>query len=230
MSQGNLVVGGLGVDAADGSKVSINIPSVGRIDGGATVERTIATGIELGNRLNFNLAVQDLTNAQRVAAAVNGLLGAAQAQAEDGATISIVAPDGLAARVALMSRVENLVVIPSEPPARVIVNARTGTVVINGAVRISPVAVTHGKLTVRVDEKPRVIQPAPLSQGQTAVQPASKVTVDDPKVPAFLMPRGASLSEIVRAINQLGTSPGDLAAILEALKQAGALSAELIVI
>jgi flagellar P-ring protein precursor FlgI len=230
MSQGNLVVGGLGVEAADGSKVSINVPSVGRIDGGASVERSVETGLEQGNSISFNLAIQDLTNAQRVASAINKSFNQSIARADDGATVTIAAPDGKAARVMLMSKIENLEVSPADPPARVIINARTGTVVINGAVRISPVAISHGKLTVRVEEKPRVIQPNPLSQGQTATQQSSKVTIEDTKVPAFVMPRGASLSEIVKAINQIGTSPGDLAAILEALKQAGALNAELVVI
>lgn len=230
MAQGNLVVGGLGVEAADGSKVSVNIPSAGRIDGGATVERSVDTGFASSERLTFNLAEQDLTNAQRVAEAINKSLGAGRAQASDGASISISAPVGAEARVRMMSQIENLEVARADPPARVIVNARTGTVVINGAVRISSAAVSHGKLTVRVDEKPTVVQPNAFSKGQTAVQQSSEISVEESNRPAFVMPRGASLSEIVNAINRIGASPGDLVAILEALKQAGALSAELIVI
>lgn len=229
MAQGNLVVGGLGVDAADGSKVSINIPSAGRIDGGATVEREVDTGFSRSEALIFNLATQDLTNARLVAEAINRATTPGTAQASDGASIRISAPDGGTARVALMSQIENLEIKPAEPPARVVVNARTGTVVINGAVRIGPAAVSHGKLTVKVNEKPTVVQPAPLSRGETAVEQASDIEIEEARNPAFLV-AGASLSEIVKAINRIGASPGDLVAILEALKQAGALKAELVII
>ncbi len=230
MAQGNLVVGGLGIDAADGSKVAVNVPSSGRVDGGATVERTVDTGFTNGDQLVFNLHDQDLTNAKLVAEAINRNFGAGTAQASDGGSISIVAPQGGPARIGMMSMIENIEIKPSEPPARVIVNSRTGTVVINGAVRISPAAVTHGKLTVRIDEKPRVIQPEPFSRGQTALEPNSDIKVEEARNPMFLLPRGASLNDIVKAINRIGASPGDLVAILEALKEAGALKAELIVI
>jgi flagellar P-ring protein FlgI len=230
MAQGNLVVGGLGVDAADGSKLSVNIPSVGRIDGGATVERTVDTGFTDGETLTFNLAQNDLTNTQLVADAINKAMGPETAYASDGTSITINAPTGAEARVRLMSRIENLEITPSEAPARVIVNARTGTVVINGAVRIGPAAVSHGKLTVKVNEQPSVVQPAPLSRGQTAIEQSSDISIKEERNPMFIMKRGASLSDIVRAINKIGASPGDLVAILEALKQAGALKAELIII
>jgi flagellar P-ring protein FlgI len=229
MSQGNLVVGGLGIDAADGSKLSVNVPSAGRIDGGATVERSVDTGFATANALMFNLSSPDVTNARIVAAAINKTMGAPVARAIDGVSISITPPEGAEARTTMMSRIENINVQPTAPPARVIVNARTGTVVINGMVRILPAAVTHGKLTVRIDEKPRIIQPAPFSRGQTAVEPSSQIAVDEAVAPAFVM-RGASLADIVAAINRIGAAPGDLVAILEALKQAGALQGELIVI
>jgi flagellar P-ring protein precursor FlgI len=129
-----------------------------------------------------------------------------------------------------MSKIENIEIKLTDAPARVIVNSRTGTVVINGAVRISPAAVSHGKLTVRVNEKPVVVQPAPLSRGVTAVEPSSDIAIEEEKRPMFLMPRGASLADIVKAINRLGIAPGDLVAILQSLKEAGALSAELVVI
>jgi len=128
-----------------------------------------------------------------------------------------------------MSRIENIDVNPAIPPARVIINARTGTVVINGMVRILPAAVTHGKLTVRIDEKARVMQPNAFARGQTAVVPSSQIAVEENATPAFVM-RGASLADIVAAINRIGATPGDLVAILEALKQAGALEGELVVI
>ncbi len=230
MAQGNLVIGGLGVEAADGSKLSVNIPSAGRIDGGASVERSVETGFASGDHLSFNLSEQDLTNAGRVADAINKSIGPGSASASDGGSISIVAPPGAEARIRMMSRIENLEIIPAQPPARVIVNARTGTIVINGAVRIGPAVVSHGKLTVRVNEKPTIVQPAPLSRGETAVEPSSEIKVEDARNPAFLMPRGASLSDIVKAINRIGATPGDLVAILEALKQAGALTAELIIL
>jgi flagellar P-ring protein FlgI len=230
MAQGNLVVGGLGVDAADGSKVSVNVPSAGRIDGGATVERAVETGFASGDHLTFNLSEQDLTTAQRVADAINITVGAGTAQPADGGSISIHLPAEPAARVMAMSVIENIEIKPADAPARVIVNARTGTVVINGAVRIGIAAVSHGKLTVRIDEKPMIVQPAPFSRGQTAVEPSSDIDVEEERAPMTLLPRSASLSDIVDAINRMGASPGDLVAILEALKQAGALKAELEII
>jgi flagellar P-ring protein FlgI len=230
MAQGNLVVGGLGVDAADGSKVSVNVPSAGRIDGGASVERSVDTGFASGDSLTFNLSEQDLTNARRVAEAINSAIGAGSAEARDGGSITIVAPASAEQRVRMMSLIENLDIAMADPPARVIINARTGTIVINGAVRVAAAAVSHGKLTVRVDEKPTVIQPAPFSRGQTALQPSSDIKIEEAQNPAFLLQRGASLADIVKAINRIGASPGDLVAILEALKQAGALKAELIII
>lgn len=229
MAQGNLVVGGLGVEAADGSKLSVNIPSAGRIGGGATVERSVDTGFTASEYLVFNLAQQDLSNAGLVADVIRRTLGV-NAQATDGASIRISAPAGGEARVRLMGQIENLEIRPTQPPARVIVNARTGTVVINGAVRVGPAAVSHGKLTVRVDEQPTVVQPAPFSKGETAVEQSSDISVEESRNPMFMLNPGASLSDIVKAINRIGASPGDLVAILEALSQAGALSAELVII
>jgi flagellar P-ring protein FlgI len=230
IAQGNLVVGGLGVDAADGSKLSVNIPSAGRIGGGATVERGVDTGFAQSPHLTFNLAQYDISNAGLVADAINRQIGAGTAQAIDGASIRINAPAGAEARIRMMGQIENLEIARAAPPARVIVNARTGTVVINGAVRVGPAAVSHGKLTVKVDENPTVVQPAPFSRGQTAIEPASDIAVEEARNPAYLWDKGASLSDIVKAINKLNVSPGDLVAILEALSQAGALSAELVVI
>jgi flagellar P-ring protein FlgI len=230
MAQGNLVIGGLGVEASDGSKLSVNVPSAGRIDGGASVERAVETGFASSDHLAFNLAEQDLTNAGRIAEAINEGLGNRIATASDGGSVAIIAPQGAEARVRLMGLIENLEISPAQPPARVIVNARTGTIVINGAVRIGPAVVSHGKLTVRVNEKPVVVQPAPFSGGKTAIEPSSDIKVDEARNPAFLLPRGASLSDIVKAINRIGATPGDLVSILEALKQAGALTAELIIL
>ncbi len=230
MAQGNLAVGGLGVSAADGSRLTVNIPSVGRISGGASIERTVATGFETQPFLSFNLTDADLTTSLRVADAINEAVGADMAIAADAVTVRIIAPIGVQERVMLMGKIENLNVKPAEARARIIVNARTGTVVINGAVRLGPAAVSHGKLTVRVEENPTVVQPEPFSRGRTAVEPNSDIALEDEGAPAFEIGRRASLSEIVETINSIGVSPSDLTAILEGLKQAGALKAELIII
>ena len=230
MAQGNLAVGGLGAEGADGSKIVVNIPSSGRIPEGAMVERAVATGFADAPNLTFNLARADFTTAQNVALAINRRLGLGTAQAIDAVSVAVRAPVGADIRATLMSEIENLDVVSAEPPAKVIVNARTGTVVINSAVRVGPAAVTHGKLTVRIDENQRVSQPAPLSQGVTAVEQRSNVGIEEEKKPMFLLDPGPKLADIVKAVNAIGASPADLVAILEALKEAGALKAELIVL
>jgi flagellar P-ring protein precursor FlgI len=230
MAQGSLAVGGLGVDAADGSKLSVNVPSAGRIPGGATVEREVDAGFASAPALQFNLAEADLTTARLVAQAINGELGGGVASAIDAVTIRITAQPGAETRTALMSIIENIEVDPAAPPARVIVNARTGTVVINGQVRISPAAVSHGKLTVAVTERPRIVQPEPFSRGETAQEEQSQIEVKEEMRPMFAFAPGASLGEIVKAVNAIGASPSDLVAILEALKQAGAMKAELVIL
>jgi len=230
MAQGNLVVGGLGVSAQDGSQVSVNVPSAGRIPNGATVERAVDAGFAAAPQLTFNLADADFTTAQRVADAINIGLGQSVANAVDAVSIAIAAPPGAESRSLLMSRIENIEVTPADAPARVIVNSRTGTVVINGAVRIGPAAVSHGRLTVSVEENPRIVQPAPFSRGQTAEEQDSNIDVVEERVRMFEMAPGAELSDIVRAVNAIGAAPSDLVAILEALKQAGALRADLVVL
>lgn len=230
MAQGSLAVGGLGVAAQDGSQVSVNVPSAGRIPNGATVERAVDTGIAQAPFLTFNLAEADFTTARRVAEAINGQIGQPIARAIDAVSVTIEAIPGAEARTTLMSRIENIEVTPADAPARVIVNARTGTVVINGAVRISPAAVSHGRLTVAVQENPMVVQPSPLSRGRTAVEENSDIEVREERAPMFEFSPGANLSDIVRAVNAIGAAPSDLVAILEALKQAGALRAELVVL
>jgi flagellar P-ring protein precursor FlgI len=230
MAQGNLAVGGLGIDAADGSKVTVNVPTAGRIPGGATVERAVAAGFATTPELRFNLAEADLTTVGRVADAINSRLGAGRAHAIDAVTVAISAPEGAELRTALMGEIEILPVQPGDAAARVIVNARTGTVVINGAVRIAPAAVSHGKLTVRVNEKREVSQPEGFSQGQTVVTPRSDISVEEERRPMFRFAPGASLADIVKAVNAIGASPADLVAILEALKEAGAMKADLVVL
>ena len=215
---------------ADGSRIVVNVPSTGRIPDGATVERAVATGFDQTPSLTFNLARADFTTAQNVASAINQRFGAGIAEATDGVSIAVRAPTGADRRATLMSMIENLDVVAAEPPAKVIVNARTGTVVINSAVRVGPAAVTHGKLTVRIDENQRISQPAPFSNGQTAVEQRSAVAIDEEKKPMFLLAPGPKLADVVKAVNAIGASPADLVAILEALKEAGSLKAELIVL
>ena len=230
MAQGNMAVGGFGVSGADGSQLSVNVPSAGRIPSGASVERAVATGFETSPTINFNLADADVTTALRVADAINLAFGDQRARAIDGVSIAIDAPPGAESRVMMMGLIENIAVKPADPPAKVIVNARSGTVVINGNVQISPAAVSHGKLTVTVAEAPRIVQPAPLSRGVTAVEESSQITAEEEKNPMFLFKGGASLADIVKAVNAVGASPSDLLEILSALKQAGAMRAELEVI
>lgn len=230
MAQGNIAVGGLGVSAADGSQTTVNIPSAGRIPGGASVERSVDSGLGNSATLTFNLADSDLTTAQLVAQAINTAFGSGTAAAIDGVSITIAAPPGADQRAEMMSRIENLTINPADAPARVIVNARTGTVVINGAVEIGPAAVSHGRITVSISENPYASQPAPFSRGQTTVVPDSEISVEEEAVPFFTIERTASLSDIVRVVNAIGAGPSDLVAILEALKQAGALRAELVIL
>ncbi|MEQ1508913.1 MAG: flagellar basal body P-ring protein FlgI [Sphingopyxis sp.] len=230
MAQGNIVVGGLGVSAADGSQVVVNVPSAGRIPGGASVERAVDSGLASSPTLTFNLSESDLTTAQLVAAAINHQFGPSTASAVDGVSVVIAAPLGADQRSTMMSQIENLAIEPADAPARVIVNARTGTVVINGAVEIGPAAVSHGRITVSIRENPGVSQPAPFSRGETRDVPDSELSIEEESVPFQAIGRTASLSEIVRVINSIGAGPADMVAILEALKQAGALRAELVIL
>ena len=230
IAQGNLVVGGLGVEGADGSRVSVNVPSVGRIPNGATVEREVPSGFDLGNTLTLNLHRFDFTTAHRLADAINEMLGPDTAQPLDGASVRVRAPRDTGQRVSFVSVLENIRLQPGEPPARVIVNSRTGTVVIGNNVRVMPAAVTHGSLTVTITESFDVSQPEPFSEGQTVVTPRTDINVTQDVNPMFMFGPGVTLDEIVRAVNRVGAAPGDLVAILEALREAGALRAELIII
>ncbi|MFM2371359.1 MAG: hypothetical protein RIS85_1081, partial [Pseudomonadota bacterium] len=229
MAQGNLAVGGLGIAARDGSQLTVNVPTVGRIAEGATVERAVATGFDSGEVLRWNLFQADFLTAQRVRDAINARFPQS-ASIEDGVTLALRLPAGADSRATTMAAIEMLDITPAETPARVIVNSRTGTVVINSAVRLSPAAISHGKLVVKIDEKSQVSQPGPFSRGQTAVTPSSQIDVQEKEAKVALFNPGASLSSLVDALNRLGTSPSDLVAILEALKQAGALKAEMVVI
>lgn len=230
IAQGNVVVGGLGVSAKDGSRVSVNVPSAGRIPGGATVERTVLAGFAGGGDVLLNLHVADFTTAARLAAGINQALGTNEARALDAVTVAVRAPQASDARVSFIAALESLEVRPGDAPAKVIVNSRTGTIVIGSGVRVYPAAVAHGSLSVTISEKPQVSQPAPFSKGETTVVPRSSIEVSESEGRMFKLDAGATLDELVRAINQIGASPGDLVAILEALKEAGALRAELVII
>lgn len=230
IAQGNMVVGGFGISGTDGSKITLNVPSVGRIPSGATVERTVPSAFNQGNYVVLNLHNPDFTTANRVAISINKELGLNTAKAVDAGSIQVSSPTDASQRVAFLSYLENILVSPGEAPARIIVNSRTGTIVIGSHVRVLPAAVTHGSLTVTISEKSLVSQPEPFSKGETVVVPQSQIDVKQSSTRMFLFKPGVSLSEIVRAVNQVGAAPGDLIAILEALKQAGALRAELLII
>jgi len=230
IAQGNLVVGGLSASGADGSRITINIPSVGRIPNGASVERAVRSGFNQGSSLTLNLHESDFTTAKRVVDSINKAVGPGMASALDATSIKVNTPTDSAQRVRFVSLVENLTVAPAEAAARIIVNSRTGTVVISSQVRVSPAAVSHGSLMVTISENAEVSQPNALAAGETAVVPQSNVGVSEEGSRMFLFDPGVTLDEVVRAVNQVGAAPSDLVAILEALKQAGALTAELLVI
>jgi flagellar P-ring protein FlgI len=230
VAQGNLVVGGFGAQGSDGSSITVNVPSVGRIPNGATVEKAVPTAFSHGDDLVLNLTNPDFTTAKRLADRINDLLGPETAYAMDATSVRVSAPRDPNQRVSYLSLVENLDVTPGEATAKVIINSRTGTIVIGKHVKIDPVAVTHGSLTVTVKENAQVSQPGALAAGQTVVVPQSNINIDQAKNRMFVFAPGVSLDEIVQAVNEVGAAPGDLMAILEALKQAGALKAELIVI
>lgn len=230
LAQGNLVVGGFGAEGADGSKVTVNVPSAGRIPNGASVEREVPNAFNQGGNLVFDLKRADFTTAQRVAAAINQMMGNGVAQALDATSISVTSPQDTNQRVAYVSTLENLEINPGEAPARVIINSRTGTIVVGNHVTVNPVAVTHGSLVVTVAENVQVSQPNAFSGGETVVTPQSNVAAKQEKNRMFALKKATTLDEIVRAVNRVGAAPGDLMAIIEALKEAGALNAELVVI
>jgi flagellar P-ring protein FlgI len=230
IAQGNAVVGGLSAEGNDGSRVTINIPSSGRIPNGATVEHSVKTSFATDPMLTLNLKDGDFTTVQRVVDAINKAIGPGAASAVDMASVKVNAPANIGQRVAFVSMIENLEVNPAEAVAKVIINSRTGTVVINQSVRVSPVAVAHGSMTVTISENTQVSQPNPLSGGQTTVVPSSNVDVAEKGSRMFKFAPGVTLDEVVRAVNDVGAGPSDLVAILEALKQAGALKADLVVI
>lgn len=230
VAQGNMIVGGFGAEGEDGSSIKVNIQSAGRIPNGAIVEREVPTSFSQGDYLTFNLHRADFTTAKRMQEVINDLLGPDAAYAVDAASVRVTAPRDASQRVSFLSVLENLEVSPGEEAARVIINSRTGTIVVGQHVKIEPVAITHGDLTVTIQNDLEAVQPEGLSAGETVVVPDAEVNAEEENNPMFLFGPTVTLNDLVEAVNEVGAAPGDLMAILEALKSAGALKAELIVI
>jgi flagellar P-ring protein FlgI len=230
-AQGSLVVSGFGVNGKDGSRISLNVPSSGRIPNGASVEREVPTKFAQDNFLILNLNTPDFTTAARVASGINKILGVGTAEATDPVSIKVAAPSNPDQRIGYLATLEAIEVEPGEAPARVIINSRTGTVVISSHVQVTAAAVAHGSLSVTITERQDVSQPNSFTKGTTAtVTPHSDINVQQADARMFVFQAGVNLDEIVRAVNRVGAAPGDLVAILEALRAAGALRAELVVI
>jgi flagellar P-ring protein FlgI len=230
IAQGSLVVSGFGVQGKDGSRIAVNVPSSGRVPNGASVERSVASNFATEPYIVLNLNTPDFTTASRLTDGINTLLGPDTARAVDAVSVRVQAPVDPSQRISYLATLEAIEIEPGDAPARVIVNSRTGTVVIGSAVRVKPAAVAHGSLSVTITERVDVSQPNALAQGDTVVTPRSEISIEQGEARMFVFNAGVNLDEIVRAVNQVGAAPGDLVAILEALKEAGALRAELIVI
>ena len=229
LAQGSLTATGIDAQAA-GSKVAIGVPTSARIPSGATVERIVDNPFDKADRIVLNVRESDFTTTNAIVNAINSRFGNDVARALDGVSITLQAPVDLTQRVAFMSMVENIDVMPGEPTARVVINAKTGTVVISRNVRVTAAAVTHGTISVSIAATNEISQPGAFSQGQTAAVQNAEVSVSEPNKPMFLFQPGVDLRQIVDAVNQVGASPSSLIAILEALKSSGSLRAELIVI
>ncbi|MGM7319364.1 flagellar basal body P-ring protein FlgI [Idiomarina sp. ST10R2A5] len=230
VAQGSLIVGGLGAEGNDGSRIVINTPTVGRIPNGGVVEREVLSGFGSSDYFTFNLHQSDFTTAKRMAETINGIVGEGTAQAVDATSVRVRAPRDMNQRVSYMSTLENLEVQQAAAAAKIIVNSRTGTIVVGQNVELRPAAVAHGNMQVTIAENVNVDQPNPFGQGETVVTPQSIIDVNQDDARMFVFEPGTTLNDLVRAVNQIGAAPGDMIAVLEALKQAGALSGELIVI
>jgi flagellar P-ring protein precursor FlgI len=236
VAQGSLVVSGFGAKGNDGSRIVSNTPTVGRIANGAIVERAIPSGLMQNDYLTLNLNTPDFSTAQALADVINSRLGAdvssgtAIAKPMDAASVKVTAPRDRSQRVGFLATIENFEFQPATAPARIVINSRTGTIVIGQDVKLLPAAITHGGLTVTISENIQVAQPNALANGNTVITPRSIIDVqlDDSRM--FLFEPGVSLEQLVRAVNEIGAAPGDLMAILEALSKAGALQGELVII
>ncbi|MEG3754516.1 flagellar basal body P-ring protein FlgI [Psychromonas arctica] len=230
LAQGSLVVGGLGAEGADGSKVVINTPTVGRISNGAIVEREVLSPFGQGDTITFNLHKADFTTAKKMADTINNLVGPHTASMLDATSVQVLAPRDVSQRVSYLSTLENLEFEPARSSAKIIVNSRTGTIVIGQDVKLLPTAITHGGISVTISENKTVSQPNAFANGNTEVIDNSTIDVTQADSRMFRFDPGVNLNDLVRAVNEVGLAPGDLMAILEALKQAGALEGELIII
>jgi len=230
LAQGSLVVGGLGAEGADGSKVVINTPTVGRVSNGAIVEREVISPFSQGDTITFNLHKSDFTTAKIMADTINNLVGPNTASLLDATSVQVLAPRNISQRVSYLSTLENLEFQPARASAKIIVNSRTGTIVIGQDVRLLPTAITHGGISVTISENKEVSQPNAFAGGDTEVIDNSTINVTQEDSRMFKFDTGINLNDLVRAVNEVGLAPGDLMAILEALKQAGALQGELVII
>tara|TARA_Y100001956_G_C4126308_1_gene190278 strand:+ start:442 stop:1500 length:1059 start_codon:yes stop_codon:yes gene_type:complete len=230
VAQGNLVVSGFSATGADGSKIVGNNPTAGMISNGAMVEREIPSPFGRGDYITFNLLESDFTTAQRMADAVNNFLGPQMASPVDATSVKVRAPRDISQRVAFLSAIENLEFDPAEGSAKIIVNSRTGTIVVGKHVRLKPAAVTHGGMTVAIKENLNVSQPNAFGGGETVVVPDTDIQVTEEQGKMFKFEPGLTLDDLVRAVNEVGAAPSDLMAILQALKQAGAIEGQLIII
>lgn len=231
MSQGNVVVSGVSAAGNDGSNVVVNVPSGGRIPNGATVEADIPNPFYFSKSLTFNLHAPDFTTAKRMSDAINELMGPGTARALDAMSVTVTAPQKVSQRVDYVSVLENIEFKPAIESAKIIFNSRTGTVVIANNVVVKSAAVSHGNLIVSITETPVISQPNAFStRGRTVSTQQSQVNIDQKANHAFVLPRGVTLKDIVRGINAVGATPADVMAILEALQQAGALNATILVI
>ena len=231
VAQGNILVSGAGASSASGgTSVQINHLSVGRISGGASVERAVPTELGQGDYIHLELNSTDFGTIRRIVDAINSRYTPAPAAALDGRVIRVRAPGAADQRVGFLAQIEELDVTPAQTSAKVIINARTGSVVMNQAVMVDQCAVSHGNLTVVISSEPVISQPAPLSQGQTVVAERTQIEIRADKGGLSMVRQSASLGDVVKALNALGATPQDLLAILQAMKAAGALRAELEII
>lgn len=229
VAQGNVLVGGAGASAA-GSSTQVNHLSVGRIPNGATVERAVPSGLAEAETLTLSLADSDFTVTSRVTQSINSAFGSGTARALDGRSIEVRPPRDPDQRVGFLARMENIAVPAAEVAPKVVINARTGSVVMNQAVEVDPCAIAHGNLTVTIAASNQVSQPNPVSGGQTAPTQNAQVSVQSDKGGLVTLPKATSLNSVVRALNAVGATPQDLLTILQAMKSAGALKADLEII
>ncbi len=230
VAQGNLVVGGVSAEGNSGSKVVVNTPTSGRIPGGAILEREVPSDFSDSDNVVLNLRKPSFTTAKNISREINNIFGPKVAVAENNVRVTVKAPKDSQQRVVMMSMLEELSVAQGRKPARVVFNSRTGTVVIGKNVKVGEAAVSHGNLTVTVAESQQVSQPNAFAQGETQVVDNSQLDIKEERAQMVIWPPGTELNTIVNAVNSLGATPTDLMSILQALHEAGALNAELVVI